>query len=249
MMASLVPHPADEGHSPSSTPPFLPSLRRPDVNPSPTTRTALGTSHDGQGDSPQAEADPSALSRVAREQDTPGSTDMPNVSSPNPLPRRHHPARQCSHSAMLTTPRFSKSSAHSCRKNPSPYACPRCNIPYCSLECYQSPSKHSQCSEPFFKEEIHNEIGTQKNRTQEEKNKMWELLRKFEDGVGQEGILDLDKEGLGDDNDDDHDEDDPDLQQLQDALEGIDIGEEHLSSLAVSRKGSSDGWTPALALG
>ena len=78
---------------------------------------------------------------------------------------------------------------------------------------------------------------------------MWELLRKFEDGVGQEGILDLDKEGLGDDNDDDHDEDDPDLQQLQDALEGIDIGEEHLSSLAVSRKGSSDGWTPALALG
>lgn len=51
---------------------------------------------------------------------------------------------------------------------------------------------------------------------------MWELLKKFEDGVGQEGILDLDEEGLGEDGEEEEDEEG--LEELQKALVGVDIG-------------------------
>lgn len=150
---------------------------------------------------------------------------MPNVSSSSSSP-----------SPPLSPPLPSETdlpSSHpflhlpSCHKNPSPYACPRCNIPYCSLTCYQSPSKHSQCSEPFFKEEIETEIGAQRGRTKEEKNGMWELLRKFEEGVGKEGMLDLEEEGLGEQEEevDGEGDDEEGLRELHEALEGIDIGE------------------------
>lgn len=52
---------------------------------------------------------------------------------------------------------------------------------------------------------------------------MWELLKKFEEGVGQEGMLDLEEEGLGEDEGDEEDEEG--LEELQKALEGVDIGE------------------------
>jgi len=52
---------------------------------------------------------------------------------------------------------------------------------------------------------------------------MWELLKKFEEGVGQDGMLDLEEEGLGEDEGDEEDEEG--LEELQKALEGVDIGE------------------------
>ena len=38
-----------------------------------------------------------------------------------------------------------------CLKNKSKYTCPRCNTPYCSVECYRS-DKHRDCSEGFYKD-------------------------------------------------------------------------------------------------
>ncbi|QQP42278.1 Uncharacterized protein FKW44_016889 [Caligus rogercresseyi] len=40
---------------------------------------------------------------------------------------------------------------------PAKYACPRCNIQYCSLKCYRCP-EHASCSEEFYKEAIHEEL-------------------------------------------------------------------------------------------
>jgi hypothetical protein len=38
-----------------------------------------------------------------------------------------------------------------CLKNASKYTCPRCNTPYCSVDCYRS-DKHRDCSEGFYKD-------------------------------------------------------------------------------------------------
>jgi len=37
------------------------------------------------------------------------------------------------------------------------YTCPRCNLNYCSVQCYQS-QKHSQCSEQFYKSCVEDEL-------------------------------------------------------------------------------------------
>lgn len=38
-----------------------------------------------------------------------------------------------------------------CLQHVTKYTCPRCNTPYCSLNCYQS-DKHKNCSESFYKD-------------------------------------------------------------------------------------------------
>lgn len=37
-----------------------------------------------------------------------------------------------------------------CQSQNFKYSCPRCNIKYCSLDCYRSQA-HRQCSEAFYK--------------------------------------------------------------------------------------------------
>lgn len=37
-----------------------------------------------------------------------------------------------------------------CLEKPAKYTCPRCNVKYCSLECYKC-EKHMSCSELFYK--------------------------------------------------------------------------------------------------
>ncbi|KAE8280875.1 hypothetical protein D5F01_LYC21442 [Larimichthys crocea] len=44
-----------------------------------------------------------------------------------------------------------------CKCKPSSYTCPRCNLHYCGLACYQSPD-HSACSEEFYKESVLQEL-------------------------------------------------------------------------------------------
>jgi len=44
-----------------------------------------------------------------------------------------------------------------CLKSDAKYSCPRCNHPYCGLNCYRSLS-HSQCSEAFYKDCVQSEL-------------------------------------------------------------------------------------------
>ncbi|KAF8347773.1 hypothetical protein F5887DRAFT_1060585 [Amanita rubescens] len=67
-----------------------------------------------------------------------------------------------------------------CKRQFSKYTCPSCNIPYCSLSCFRSQA-HSQCSEPFYKNELEIDIHSAPSKSIEERRKMTELLRKFEE--------------------------------------------------------------------
>ncbi|XP_069394759.1 zinc finger HIT domain-containing protein 2 [Paralichthys olivaceus] len=80
-----------------------------------------------------------------------------------------------------------------CKCKPSCYTCPRCNLRYCGLACYQSPD-HSVCSEAFYKESVLEELKDIGKTEGEQRKKMQEILlglrQKAErtDG-GMEGLL------------------------------------------------------------
>lgn len=65
-----------------------------------------------------------------------------------------------------------------CLKKLSKYTCPRCNVKYCSLDCYRS-RKHVECSEKFYKNCV---METLQGDTvdNQEKRKMVEILKRFE---------------------------------------------------------------------
>ncbi|GBE86234.1 hypothetical protein BKA93DRAFT_816514 [Sparassis latifolia] len=84
-----------------------------------------------------------------------------------------------------------------CRRQFARYTCPRCNIPYCSLTCFRSES-HNGCSETFYRQELEADVHSSPSRTTEERLKMMELLRQFEEGAADADLLgetDSDNEG------------------------------------------------------
>ncbi|KAL7421017.1 Zinc finger HIT domain-containing protein 2 [Cryptotrichosporon argae] len=95
-----------------------------------------------------------------------------------------------------------------CRKAESRYTCPRCNVAYCSLDCFRAQA-HAQCSEPFYHETIKDSIAGDR-ASAEEKRAMMEMLRRFEEGADDLGP---------DDDDDDGDE----AIELAAALDGVDL--------------------------
>ncbi|KAG8000241.1 Zinc finger HIT domain-containing protein 2 [Nibea albiflora] len=62
-----------------------------------------------------------------------------------------------------------------CKCKPSCYTCPRCNLHYCGLACYQSPD-HSACSEEFYKESVLQELKDMGKTESEGRRKMQEVL-------------------------------------------------------------------------
>uniref|UniRef100_A0A1A7XYI3 Zinc finger, HIT-type containing 2 n=1 Tax=Iconisemion striatum TaxID=60296 RepID=A0A1A7XYI3_9TELE len=62
-----------------------------------------------------------------------------------------------------------------CKCKPSNYTCPRCNIQYCCLSCYQSPD-HSVCSEGFYKESVLQELKEMGKTESDGRKKMQEIL-------------------------------------------------------------------------
>nr|XP_020452618.1 zinc finger HIT domain-containing protein 2 isoform X2 [Monopterus albus] len=62
-----------------------------------------------------------------------------------------------------------------CKSKPSRYTCPRCNLHYCGLACYQSPH-HSVCSEEFYKESVLQELKDMGKTESEGRKKMKEIL-------------------------------------------------------------------------
>ncbi|KAF7220192.1 zinc finger HIT domain-containing protein 2 [Nothobranchius furzeri] len=62
-----------------------------------------------------------------------------------------------------------------CKCKASNYTCPRCNLQYCGLSCYQSPD-HSVCSEEFYKESVLQELKEMGKTGSEGRKKMQEIL-------------------------------------------------------------------------
>ncbi|PRP82120.1 hypothetical protein PROFUN_10328 [Planoprotostelium fungivorum] len=60
-----------------------------------------------------------------------------------------------------------------CHKNTSKYTCPKCNLPYCSAQCYKN--HNDGCTNEFWKENVMSELQSQK-ASDEEKQKFAKML-------------------------------------------------------------------------
>ncbi|CAG0898288.1 unnamed protein product [Cyprideis torosa] len=98
-----------------------------------------------------------------------------------------------------------------CREKPSKYICPRCSKPYCSMKCFRLPA-HYVCSEPFYKDRVMEEIGEQRVSS-ESRKKMLEILRRNAEPGVEEPADELDSD----------DEDNPEVNDLSERLQGVDI--------------------------
>ncbi|KAK2463625.1 hypothetical protein APHAL10511_004376 [Amanita phalloides] len=85
-----------------------------------------------------------------------------------------------------------------CGRQFAKYTCPTCNVPYCSLSCFRSQA-HSQCSESFYKKELESDIRSSPSNSMEERRKMMELLKKFEETSNVEALNLIDDEDPSDD--------------------------------------------------
>lgn len=78
---------------------------------------------------------------------------------------------------------------HRCNDKVSKYCCPRCEIFYCSLDCYKS-EKHASCSESFYRDCVNNELASYQN-DDESRNKMIEILKRMNADAGEEQFEEL----------------------------------------------------------
>ncbi|KAF8262240.1 hypothetical protein EI94DRAFT_1688271 [Lactarius quietus] len=101
-----------------------------------------------------------------------------------------------------------------CRRQFSRYTCPRCNLLYCSLSCFRAET-HSQCSEPFYRNQLASDIHTEPSTSAAERKGMLELLKRFE-----QDSLD-DPFAHPEENSDD---DEGPVDNLEQRLAGIDLG-------------------------
>ena len=70
-----------------------------------------------------------------------------------------------------------------CKTATSKYTCPRCRVPYCSLNCYNQHSNN--CTESFYKDHVQNELSLRSGGTSltgpetvREKSKMLDILKR-----------------------------------------------------------------------
>ena len=75
-----------------------------------------------------------------------------------------------------------------CLEKAAKYTCPRCNVRYCSLECYKC-QKHLSCSEQFYKkcviEALQDERIDSKGRQE-----MVEILQRQQEFENEDGVID-----------------------------------------------------------
>lgn len=64
-----------------------------------------------------------------------------------------------------------------CLKNAAKYTCPRCNMLYCSANCYKSEA-HSECSESFYKDCFMEGLKNMDNSKDVDKSKVMEMLQR-----------------------------------------------------------------------
>lgn len=109
-----------------------------------------------------------------------------------------------------------------CQTQFSRYTCPHCNLHYCNLVCFRS-NKHINCSENFDRINLLEEINSSKDKTNEEKKGMLELLKRFEEEAAAADASGVEGEA-GDENDEEEGEIDEERKLLEEKLEGIDLG-------------------------
>lgn len=80
------------------------------------------------------------------------------------------------------------------------------------LCCRQS---HSQCSETFYRKEVESDIRTEPSKTAQERMRMMELLKRFEEESVEDDPLD----------EDDHDDDEDEEDELAKRLRNVDISQ------------------------
>nr|XP_026490773.1 zinc finger HIT domain-containing protein 2 [Vanessa tameamea] len=76
-----------------------------------------------------------------------------------------------------------------CDEKPSKYCCPRCEIFYCSLECYKS-EKHEGCSESFYRECVNEELASHQVGD-DAKAKMIDILKKMHENDDDDQIEEI----------------------------------------------------------
>lgn len=135
----------------------------------------------------------------------------------------------------------------SCNKQKFKYTCPRCNIVYCSLDCYKS-KEHLKCSEAFYKQCIQDELianaGQADNK--EDVRKIYDILRRIRENDAGIPTEDFDQDSLDSDDEagdeEEHEDelgegehaDDSDELDIAERLKDIDINDadevwEHLT--------------------
>ena len=78
-----------------------------------------------------------------------------------------------------------------CHQNTSKYTCPKCNVPYCTYECYSNPNKHSNCSERFYHDQVVDEL---KSFKIDDKKKLLDILKRVQnDDINDDEDLILEK--------------------------------------------------------
>ncbi|XP_075147780.1 zinc finger HIT domain-containing protein 2 [Haematobia irritans] len=114
-----------------------------------------------------------------------------------------------------------------CNKDKFKYTCPRCNVLYCSLDCYKS-KEHLKCSEAFYKQCIQDELqakaGNSENK--EDMRKIYDILKRIRETDAGIPIEDFDQDSLDSDDDDANieecDEEEEDITQIRDNIDGTD---------------------------
>ncbi|KAF9586754.1 hypothetical protein BGW38_000005 [Lunasporangiospora selenospora] len=66
-----------------------------------------------------------------------------------------------------------------CKVQVFKYICPRCNLRYCSLQCFQDKS-HNQCTESFYKDSVMAELGSAPKASSQDRHNMLQILDRFE---------------------------------------------------------------------
>ncbi|XP_055376680.1 zinc finger HIT domain-containing protein 2 [Condylostylus longicornis] len=102
-----------------------------------------------------------------------------------------------------------------CQTNKFKYSCPKCNISYCSVKCYQD-EKHLICSENFYKqcveEEISNQISTKNTK---EIHKMLEILQRVSNEHENRDCVFEEEESLDELDSDDEEEEESLLKRIE----------------------------------
>lgn len=66
---------------------------------------------------------------------------------------------------------------------------------------YISTKSHAECSEAFYRKEVENDIHTTPSKTTEERQKMMELLKRFEEDAANDEAALLDEDADNDEDD------------------------------------------------
>ncbi|XP_050070252.1 zinc finger HIT domain-containing protein 2 [Anopheles maculipalpis] len=114
-----------------------------------------------------------------------------------------------------------------CEITKAKYNCPRCNLMFCSVECYKA-QQHLECSEGFYRENIVEELALRKAETDaaESSKTMLEILQRVEEQTNamQDEDSSEETDSVLQDADRDLDSDDEEQEvQLASRLMGIDL--------------------------